>query len=159
MKKYPESVCKCDLCVGLCLDRPCWPTPEEAEALIEKGFANKLMLDWWVGGGPNDDNIEIISPAIIGSEGDRAPSCPKGGCTFLTEQNLCELHSLKLKPVEGRVATCKDEFPGIHEDTAMSWNNKKGRGVVLKWRKICFPEDFEENENFVQHGKGVSLKR
>jgi hypothetical protein len=28
-------------------------------------------------------------------------------CMFLTENNLCELHTLNLKPTEGRLANCK----------------------------------------------------
>jgi hypothetical protein len=27
--------------------RACWPTPQEAEALLDAGYANKLMLDAW----------------------------------------------------------------------------------------------------------------
>lgn len=153
MSKYESSECKCQECVGYCLKRPCWPKPEEAEALINKGYAERLMLDYWVGDASDGSDIEIVSPAIVGYEGLPAPFWPQGMCTFLSADNLCELHSLGLKPFEGRVAICNKESPTLHEDSAYAWNNNKGRMVVLAWRKACCPDDIEENENGVQQRK------
>ena len=35
----------------MCKYRPCWGTPEELEKIIEAGFSNRLMMDYWAGGG------------------------------------------------------------------------------------------------------------
>lgn len=90
------------------------------------------MVDYWVGS-PGEEDIEIISPAIVGYEGRRAPICPFGGCTFLTEKGLCELHELGLKPTEGRLATCKGSCEGLHEAVAQSWDNKESQIFAKEW--------------------------
>lgn len=131
INKYKDSECKCRECVGNCLHRPCWPTPEEIEALINNGYAKRLMLDYW----SSNKNIKIVAPAIVGYEGDDAPFWPRGRCTFLTTDNLCELHDLSLKPFEGRVSICNLKQPDLHEDVAKMWDDRKGRSVILKWRK------------------------
>jgi hypothetical protein len=98
------------------------------------------MNDYWVGGGPNEEDIQILSPAIKGYEGLSAPFTPIGKCTFLTRDDLCELHDLGLKPLEGRLAICpaKGKAPPpqtVHEDVAMKWNNPKAQKLVIKWNK------------------------
>lgn len=135
--EYKETTCSCRDCVKMCEDRPCWPIPEEAEKLINAGYADKLMLDYWVGGGPNDEDIHILGPATVGREGRHAPFIPYGRCTLLTDKGLCPLHDKGLKPFEGRMATCKEQ-DGIelHEYTAMTWNSNKGREVVARWQEL-----------------------
>lgn len=44
--EIPESECSCDSCKAMC-ERPCWPSPEDAERLIDAGYGDKLMLDFW----------------------------------------------------------------------------------------------------------------
>ena len=133
-EKYQESQCDCPKCVKCCERRPCWPTPEEAEALIKNGFADKLMLDWWV----SAPNIYLVSPAIVNYEGKTAPEIPRGKCALLDENSKCVLHDLSLKPFEGRATqACKDhDTDSLHEDVAMTWNNDKGKEVVKLWKKI-----------------------
>lgn len=95
------------------------------------------MLDYWEGGGVDDQDIEILCPASPGWEAQKAPNWPEG-CVFLTLDYLCELHDLGLKPIEGRVTSCKKSEGRLHEDVAMLWNTKKGRGVVRAWKKKFF---------------------
>lgn len=131
LSKYKENECKCNICVNMCKTRPCWGTPEEIKKIIEAGFANKLMLDYWV----SEPDIYIVSPAIKGYEKGNAPYTPRGVCIFL-KNDLCKLHDLKLKPFEARVAGCKmeDDF-NVHMDVAMEWDTDKGREVVKIWKK------------------------
>lgn len=62
---------------------------------------------------------------------------PLGKCALLTEDNLCELHSIGLKPEEGKSACCKIEHDsGNHERLAREWDTDYGRSVVTKWKEI-----------------------
>jgi hypothetical protein len=114
--------------------RPCWPSPEEALKLIEAGYGDRLMLDWWVGDG---ENIYILAPAIKGLEGKDAPSWPDGMCTFQRdEDSLCELHNKNLKPIEGRLARCKGGRNGraLHYAVAQLWDNDEARELIGNWK-------------------------
>ncbi len=136
LEDLPESECACAVCQAMCA-KPCWPTPEEAEALMRNGFAKRLMLDYWVASRHNED-IELLCPAHRGCEGKPAPFMPtsNGGCTFF-ENGLCLLHNRKLKPIGGRVATCKRQV-GIEvaHMIATKWDTDKGREIVAKWKKL-----------------------
>lgn len=113
--------------------RPCWPTPEEAQKLIDAGYGDRLMNDYWCRKG---GDIQILSPACKGSENGFAPFWPTGGCTFQDKDGLCELHNLDLKPLEGRKALCKGRTPKyLHEKIAKMWDNPEAQELVGKWRK------------------------
>ena len=129
-----DSVCSCSKCGEMC-NRPCWPTPDEAQKLIEAGYGDRLMLDYWVGDGYAGGDIRLISPANQGYEGKMAPSWPQGACTFYKD-GLCGLHDLGLKPIEGRRATCptKGEQPGhLHREVAETWNNPDSQTFTREW--------------------------
>lgn len=118
--------------------RPCWPTPEEAKALIDAGFGPRLRADYWVGGGPDDSDILVLSGALAGKWGDYKPSWPHEPgkvCTFF-KQGKCQLHNLDLKPLEGALAihgggagTGKE----LHEDIAQMWNNPEAQRLAAAW--------------------------
>lgn len=92
------------------------------------------------------DMIATKSPEILMSKeyqkthsgGKVAPLSPTGKCVMLTEDNLCRLHDLGLKPEEGREACCKvEEFHGrSHEEYANLWDTDYGRSVVEKWKSL-----------------------
>ena len=131
--KFIETECSCLVCKSMCL-RPCWPTPEEAELLIELGYGDRLMKDWlkdwWVA---DEGNIYVLCPAQRGYEKRQASSwLHPVPCTFQTADGLCELHDKKLKPVEGRAACCTDGV-NLHEAIAKLWDNKKAQALVKKW--------------------------
>lgn len=124
--------CTCDECKQMC-QRPCWPTPEEAQKLIDAGYGDRLMNDYWA---RTKGDIQILSPASKGYEGRMTPFWPGGGCTFQDEDGLCELHDLGLKPMEGRKALCKDRTPKkLHEKMAKMWDNPEAQELVDKWWK------------------------
>lgn len=126
--KEPET-CSCDICKSMC-ERPCWPTPEEAFALIEAGLGPRLMQDEWV------PAPQLLCPALIGHEGGYAPFIPYGKCTFQTADGLCELHNLGLKPFEGRMAHHDHTVnKGLHPSVAETWANEEGRAVLDLWHE------------------------
>lgn len=126
--------CTCEKCVDLCKNRPCWGTPKEIKNIINAGFGNKLMLDYWV---TDSENILIVSPAIKGFEWKNSPFIPTGECSFLLKYGLCEIH--EIKPLEGREGYgCKQTKFTSHKDVASLWDNDKARKLVEEWRDNYF---------------------
>lgn len=138
-----EYQCDCDYCVSMCKHRPCWPTPDEIQGIIENGFGDNLGLDYyWV-----DDereelggrNVYIVAPAIVNNERQLYPYSPTGTCTFL-QDGLCALHN-KCKPFEGRVVVCPDKtqmddnFSAVIPWLVRQWDTDKGRDVVRQWKE------------------------
>lgn len=141
MADFKEVICSCSRCVSMCENRPCWGTPEEIEAIIDAGFGDKLMIDYWEAS-PN--NINMAQPAIIGYEKQRAPFWPRGRCAFL-EKGLCTLHDKGLKPLEGRSADCKthglsrEEYnkslQTLREFIVNKWKTTQGEQVLYKLQR------------------------
>jgi len=180
IEKNEGCVCSCDTCKSMC-DRPCWPAPSEAEALIEAGYGDKLMLDHWVGS-PQDNPAEeycgdtrILAPACKGYEGRRAPFWPEGGCAFQNENNLCALHNKGLKPIEGRLANCGSDGgktpDDLHREVAKLWDNPEAQRLVTRWDDMVeegtlpkVPDDMKESEPepepvILKVGDKVEVKR
>ena len=127
------AACSCSECQAMCQRRPCWPTPLDAQRLIEAGYADRLMLDWWFDRVQNK-TVYVLTPAIVGRESGEAPAHPSGRCTFLNQENLCDLHDLDLKPTEGRIALCHDRTPpDLHEQIGQTWDADEGRSVIDRW--------------------------
>lgn len=133
--KLQDSECQCQICKDMC-KRPCWPTPEEAEKLINAGHIKKLMLDYYF----SDNDIELLCPALIGYEGKEAPFFPVGKCIFQDISGLCELHDLNLKPTEGRKSICSRKdikiHQQLHKDIAMLWDSEIGKNIIKKWKTV-----------------------
>ena len=147
------AACSCDSCKEMC-KRPCWPTPEEAEAIIAAGFAGKLMYNYWVGGSelkvydfdgedhePLHGDIGLLCPAEPGREGGNASFLPYGGCVLQNDAGLCVLHDLKLKPTEGRLASClhakhqPDNKVNVHKCVAATWDTPRAQAIIARWRE------------------------
>lgn len=137
-----DTECSCQKCQEMCEHRPCWGTPDEIQNLIDLGYANKLMIDYWVGNFSDREyeDTYVVSPAIAGYEKGNAPFWRDGRCTFLTSRELCEIH--KYKPSEGKKGNGCNTITlpfNIHERVAMSWDTPKGREVVSNFEKIINP--------------------
>ncbi|QLE46489.1 hypothetical protein FD723_40470 (plasmid) [Nostoc sp. C052] len=147
--------------VMMCQSNPCILTPEEAKNLIDKGFSDRLMIEWWDKDGDNNHpEFYFMSCAISGYEGILAPELPedpqlldswtKGKCTFLNQDNLCELHDLNLKPLEGHVACChKSDAEGLilHHAIAQQWNTPQHQEFV---RQYSMQKIFQAEEEKVR---------
>ncbi len=122
----------------MCL-RPCWPTPEEAKAMIAAGLADKMMLDYWCG----SPDIYIVCPAEVGYAGKRAAVWPGGdGCVLQTDEGLCLVHGSGFKPFEARVSHHGRQNNLVHEYVARLWNTPDGRAVVSIWKRaVGMPEE------------------
>lgn len=135
----------CETGVTMCHREPCALTPDEARALIERGFVNKLMIDWM----DNEDGSVDFFYLICGAVGWEKKFCnvdfkiqeTRGRCAFLTDDNKCELHDLGLKPIEGKTACCQ----APHKNTI---------GFVMR-NHVARLWKTEENQKFV-HDLAIS---
>jgi hypothetical protein len=159
----------CTKGVEMCKHRPCMGTPEEFEAIIDAGFAEKLRIDYWAGlpkdtvitqkdideapdpmlkrmmevvkesqeknPNPYEKNVEMLTGGTShDKENYRAPFMPTGTCKFLTEDEKCELHSLNLKPEQGRDSCCKGDSAKENLEYAHLWATPKGIEVIQKFK-------------------------
>lgn len=144
MLKLIESECSCDICSKMCT-RPCWGTPEEIQKIIDAGLGHRLNKDFY--GHSDRDDVNILGPALKGYEGKHCAMIPKSpeGCTFW-KNGLCELHTLGLKPIEGRLAyhdNDKESSTYIHQKMIPeAWDTDLGRSMVKQW---CDKYDVEIN--------------
>lgn len=168
--------CKgCEKGIAMCHHRPCMGSPEEFEAIIDAGFAEKLRIDWWYGHhdvappthedlenakdpleklllqtifalkgkskdsepNPFRDNVEFLSGGTENDKNWRADFIPTGTCKFLTKDSSCELHSLGLKPSQGKIACCKVESSAADGNLTYIklWATDKGKEVIEKFKK------------------------
>lgn len=135
--KVQPSECSCKKCQRMC-HAPCCGSVEDFEKIIEAGYANRLMFDdlpSTPAAGP------FLKPALKGSEGKQAPwaTSSEEGCTFWKE-GKCELHSLDLKPIQGRLAihngngkTTGEEYSSISNE---DWESQRGKDLIEKWKRL-----------------------
>jgi hypothetical protein len=81
------------------------------------------------------DNVLLIVPALVGSEGAPAPFNPIGICTFFRNE-LCEIH--QIKPIEGKIVSHDNisDKHGVHKRIALSWDTEEGKQLVKEWKEI-----------------------
>lgn len=135
IEHLPKSECSCERCQKMCSgSRPCWGVPKDINRIIEKGFANRLMLDYYEGELDNKTirYTEILSPALKGYEGSHAPFWPVGRCTFYTDDGLCEIHDIK--PTEGCVVDHEKGYEGLHTSLVELWAKRSGKEAVKLWQ-------------------------
>ena len=135
---FPESECSCKVCINMCKCYPCQPTPKEAQKLMDLGYAKRMMLKAWPAKSDPKLVVPTLCPAIIGYECGVGPlEQYKGKCTFLTSDNLCEIHSYK--PSEGRFAhhnmlkKDEEEYMGYIMNAWMTC----GDTILERWEKLC----------------------
>lgn len=107
------SQCACQKCKNLC-HTPCLGTPEDIVALLAAGYGDRLaIINWGVGvlAGLTDKMIKMIQPRQE----------PNGWCTFRRPDGLCELHDKRLKPLEGRLASCGPKPMGWTKQKDFTW--------------------------------------
>ncbi len=128
----PVVNCDCTECQEMCY-RPCWPTPDEAQRLINSGLGDKLMLDYW---DSSEGIVYILCPANNNRTGQVADFVPtKCRCVFQDEVTLkCALHDTDMKPLEGRVISCKTGPNNVHEQVKELWDTDDARKLVDEWR-------------------------
>lgn len=147
----PSEPCNCETCKNMCR-RPCWPTPEDAKRLIDSGYAEKLMLDKWIGGfDDSGEDVFLLCPANPGYETSFAPITRlHSGCTFFDNGN-CTLHDLGLKPTEGKAAHhsfTASQSNELHESVARTWDNPDAQRIVEEWKTLVNYDEMDSQDDF-----------
>lgn len=95
LDKLTPVSCSCDKCVNICRTAPCIGTREDILKLVKSGYGNRLFP------------TVLAAPIVLTMFGKPvsivASKFENGKCTFLTEENKCELHDIGLKPTEGKI--------------------------------------------------------
>lgn len=131
--KVAISECDCEKCSLMC-HAPCCGTVEDMEALMDAGYGNRLMYDDW------PDGEKLLKPSLKGYEGQMAPweTRSEEGCTFWKD-GKCELHSLGLKPAQGKLTIhnqSEEEIEEVCDYLEDSWRKKKAVKTIERWKKI-----------------------
>lgn len=139
----------CDACIGACKRKPGWFRPGELEPVAEflgltmhELFDTRLAIDWWEA----DANAPLtfsVAPAIANAPaGVEYPVVPNGRCTFLTDDDRCEIH--EVKPYECRDYWCgrpeRDVSVWTHLESAKAWGEHQDEIVRLLGRKPLLPD-------------------
>lgn len=87
--------CKCKQCKAQCLDTPCLGTPSDIVRLVISGYADKLAKTVWAVRTVLTGEVPIMMVQLIQQD--------DGSC-IMYENGLCKLHTLGLKPTEGKLS-------------------------------------------------------
>ncbi|WP_289764480.1 hypothetical protein [uncultured Duncaniella sp.] len=107
--------CQCAKCREQCRT-PCLGTPEDILRLLQAGYKKQFAPTLW-GVGVMLGHIPYLIPMIQAKR-------ENGYCIFYRE-GLCELHSLGLKPTEGKLSHHIIVKESMRFGTSLSWNVAK----------------------------------
>lgn len=111
------SECSCATCQSQC-KTPCLGTPVDMANIILNDLGHRLAPTVWAAGiliGVTNKPIELVAPRF-----DKA----KGSCTFYTN-GKCELHSLGIKPTEGKLSHHTANECNYVPKKSLAWNVAK----------------------------------
>jgi hypothetical protein len=127
--------CNCGLGVLMCKTCPCTVTPDEARWLYNRGYGDRLMLNW-IGDQQQPDAVFLMC-AVKGFCGQIAPEQFHSSCTFLDGRDRCELHSKGLKPLEGATACCQRPNAAaseLHDRITQLWMQPENQAFLERWK-------------------------
>lgn len=118
---------------------------------------------------PFTEDVSYLVPAVVGYGGKKAAFVKTGQCNLLVN-NRCSIHSLGLKPVQGRLSCCKinrvfvdengkqqdldERIPILH-----TWNTQRGKDLIARWKKeIGFVEGDHDDEAPIPETTGDLLE-
>lgn len=135
---YAPSECSCSVCADLCKSLPGWLVPDDLPRIAahlglseQELFNTRLQVDWW-----DDESLRILAPLRFPhAPGTLVPFFPHGRCTFLTEDDLCEIH--EVKPQEClRCRGCgynpRDVVQRYHEAFMEAWDAPEHQDTIRR---------------------------
>ncbi len=123
-QKYFKVECGCYKCQNMCIN-PCVFAPKEAKRALEAGLIGKITCSYYDFDNGHSDWVKIL-----------LPHTRRYRCVFLNENRKCMLHNTDLKPLEGRVATCKGEQNDLRKRMAKMWDTPLGKRVVKLYEDL-----------------------
>lgn len=124
----------CNTCISACTRRPGWFMPGQVEVVADalgislaELFRTRLIVDYWYADDRLSPTTFVLGPATVGGARPGTISSlngQRGRCTFLTEDNRCEIHAVK--PFECAQWFCgvrEADLPMAHVDVARAWRD------------------------------------
>src|SRR3990167_608880 len=106
MELGTRDSCQCDECVAVCRVRPGWFLPEEVKSLannlsisVQNLFKQNLAIDYYLKFGGHEKVFVLIPAVKEFASGDIFAPGNKGECSFLDNEEKCQIHDLG-KPFE-----------------------------------------------------------
>src|ERR1700722_14752638 len=93
MSGCKPNACSCNKCSDMCRRQVCIGTPNDMLTVANNGFSEYLVSSLWLVG----LQIGIPPMEMVQIKFDTK----KRRCSMLTDEGLCKLHDLGLKPTEG----------------------------------------------------------
>lgn len=84
---------------------------------------------------PYKEDVYFLTGGTEQDTNFRSSFLPTGKCKFLTEDNLCELHNLGLKPEQGRESCCKGDSAKENLHYAELWDTPEGKEVLQLFKE------------------------
>src|SRR5687768_15202167 len=120
------SECSCISCKTMCIQSPCFGTPEEIEKLMNEGYTNRLSLASHYAQDSGEMYYMVQPKSVLTAH----------GCTFQNlGTGLCELHDKGLKPLEGRLAHHAFSDDGLREHVCKTWRTLAGIRIITMFVK------------------------
>lgn len=136
ISKFEKNNCSCNQCKLMCYVSPCFPTPQDVDNLIRAGFEQNLKPTAYI----NLDTLQRYD--LIAPDSEQIITIDKNGnnivlnkCVFLDDNNLCKLHDLGLKPIEGKLAIHnreQSETVKLRVSVCKTWTNNENSKLVTK---------------------------
>ncbi len=134
-----QSECSCTACQNMCRTSPCFPTPEQVAELIGGPHEDRFMASRYIDEAHKRE-WPIVAPKFFAGENGA------GRCTFLSPENLCELHGQGLKPLEGRLVNHEHIANpvlshALRRSICAQWDSELGRKLLDHYRaKVGVPK-------------------
>jgi hypothetical protein len=118
---FKITECSCGQCRAMCSE-VCFPTPEEARKLIDRGYSARLEKR-------EHETVFGETWFVL------APRSTKHVCTFFDQNKNCILHDKGIKPLEARIVSCKRQKNEdlIRELVCEEWLQPEGRELISEW--------------------------
>lgn len=138
-----ESECSCNSCKMMCMNSPCFPTPQDVLRLEKENmlsyftytvFVDVTTMKWY----------DIIAP--IGAK--LSHLSVQNKCVFLDNNQLCMLHNYGLKPTEGKLMK-HDVYDSlaVRLEILETWNNDEGEELLDRLYRGERRKTLEEMKN------------
>lgn len=136
LNKIEPAECSCNQCKLMCYVSPCFPTPQDVDNIIRAGFEQNLKPTAYI----NLDTLQRYD--LIAPDSKQIITIDKNGnnvvlnkCVFLDDSNLCKLHKLGLKPIEGKLTLHnrkESEAVELRVSVCETWTNNENSELVTK---------------------------
>lgn len=142
----------CTIGLSWCYRRPCWGTVNDFKKIIDNGFAEYLMIDYYIDKKINNGKLFYF---LSGANSElnmcsKADFNPMGRCMLLKEDK-CLVHCFK--PILGAYTCCKsNDLAEINNEIKhvilKTWLTEEGKNLIEYWKNLVNYIDKPDYNNF-----------